>query len=172
MNWIFLPPKRKRSFKNAEALIQTRFPKRLRNSLKSLSRFNKMVVGLFSIWFAVEVGFLITLSLTSFGSLSTLTYVEGLKLPESENRSTEFGKRNAIYFVIDKHGVLKMNGEKLPESDPVSFIKTTQNFYRPYPHAVLVIHAETPMWKITDLISQIKAAGLTRILFSTDSQKE
>ena len=65
-----------------------------------------------------------------------------------------------------------MNGEKLPESDPVSFIKTTRNFYGPYPHAVLVVHAETPMWKITDLISQIKAAGLTGILFSTDSQKE
>ncbi|MEP6363443.1 MAG: hypothetical protein ABJ287_13690, partial [Balneola sp.] len=118
MNWIFLPPKRKRSFKNAEELVQTRFPKRLRNSLNSLSRFNKKVVGIFSIWFAVEVGFLITLSLISFGSLSALTYVEGLKLPESENRSTEFGRRNSIYFVMDKHGVLKMNGEKLPESDP------------------------------------------------------
>jgi biopolymer transport protein ExbD len=98
--------------------------------------------------------------------------VEGVKLTESENRSTEYGKRNAIYFVIDKHGVLKMNGEKLPESDPVSFINTTRNSYGPYPHAVLVIHSKTPMWKITDLISQIKAAGLTRILFSTDSQKE
>lgn len=172
MNWIFLPPKRKRSFKNSEELIQTRFPKRLRNSLTSLNKFNKMIVGLFSIWFAVEIGFLVAASLSGFGSFSALTYVEGVKLPESENRSTEFGKRNAIYFVIHKHGVLKMNGEKLPESDPVSFIKATRNSYGPYPHAVLVIHSETPMWKITDLISQIKAAGLTRILFSTDSQKE
>ncbi|XWN35973.1 MAG: hypothetical protein ROO71_08380 [Balneola sp.] len=172
MNWIFLPQKRKRSFKNVDGLIQTRFPKRLRNSLKSLSRFNKMVVGLFSIWFAVEVGFLITISLTSFGSLSALTYVEGVKLPESENRSTEFGRRSAIYFVIDKHGVLKMNGEKLPESETISIIKTTRNSYGPYAHAVLVMDTETPMWKVTDLISQINQAGLTRIIFSTDSQEE
>lgn len=168
MNWIFLPPKRKRSFANGKELIPTRSPKRLRNSLKSVHRFNKIITGLFMIWFAVEVGFLITVSLSSFGSFSGLNYVEGVKLPESKNRSTEFGRWDATYFVIDKHGVLEMNGEKIPDVNPIEFISKSF-LYVPRSHAVIVADKETPMWKISELIFQIRQAGFERILFSTDS---
>lgn len=126
-----------------------------------------MIVGLYLLWFAVSLGPLIPLVLGDSSAMNgAIGYAEGITLPQSTNREETRFSRLAVYIVIDKYGKTEVEGEVLPKTEKVEFLRQFLH-WQPNAFPILIVDKETPMEFVTQMIQYVQEAGFDRIKFST-----
>ena len=89
-----------------------------------------------------------------------------------DNYRTELANpRLAIYFVIDKTGIINVQGEELSSENTVEYLKELL-FFEPRGIALLIIDKETSMEFVIPLLQQLREAGMYKVVFSTSKEYE
>lgn len=122
-------------------------------------------------WVFVHIGFYIPTSMSDQSALNAAVYVDGITLPESENRSELIQSRLAIYFVVDKRGKIEVNGKALPSKNTNDFLKRFL-LEQPRGIALLIIDKDTPMKFVTPLLQKLRQSGYSKIIFSTSNESQ
>ena len=171
MQWIYLPKSRNRPFlnKNKDFGLFNSLPRR--SSPKETYRFVNMLIGMYMLWIFVEIGFYIPYSMSDPSALPAMSIVDGITLPESNYRTELAHPRLAIYFVIDKTGIINVQGEELPSENTVEYLKELL-FFEPRGIALLIIDKETSMEFVIPLLQQLREAGMYKVVFSTSKEYE
>ena len=172
MRFFYLPKTRERSFLFSKKKRFHRIYNRRHNRPKEVLRLVKMIVGLFLLWFAVQVGIIIPLSLQDPSALGAMDYVQNrdITLPYSENTNHEYTQsRLYIYIVIDKRGKAEVEGKLLPDTERIKFLGNFLDM-QPLGIPIFIVDKETPMEFVTNMIHYVREAGFRRIKFSTSQE--